>query len=111
MEIESDFWSKKKVLVTGHTGFKGSWLSLWLKQMGSDVIGISLDPPTRPSLYAQLNLSSHIVSLRCDIRNKDKLIKIYKNLSKVELLIRKAPGLYSVIGLRFFLNLKKIITS
>jgi CDP-glucose 4,6-dehydratase len=40
------FWANKKVLVTGHTGFKGSWLSLWLQQLGADVVGFSLPPPT-----------------------------------------------------------------
>ncbi len=43
------FWKDKKVLITGHTGFKGSWLSLWLQILGADVVGYALAPPRRPS--------------------------------------------------------------
>ena len=49
--IESEFWSGKRVFVTGHTGFKGSWLCLWLQQMGAIVKGYATEPPTSPSLY------------------------------------------------------------
>ena len=44
------FWSGKKIFITGHTGFKGAWLSLWLKKLGANVIGYSLDPTTKLSL-------------------------------------------------------------
>ena len=50
MAINMNFWKGKKVLVTGHTGFKGSWLSLWLQSLGAEVVGVSLDVPTTPSL-------------------------------------------------------------
>ena len=53
-----NFWKNKKVLITGHTGFKGSWLSLWLQHLGAEVIGVSLDPPTTPSLYKQAKIKS-----------------------------------------------------
>ena len=46
------FWSGKRVLVTGHTGFKGAWLSLWLEALGAEVTGFALAPPTTPSLFA-----------------------------------------------------------
>jgi len=49
--IKKDFWNGKKILVTGHTGFKGAWLSLWLSSLGARVTGYALDPPTTPSLY------------------------------------------------------------
>jgi CDP-glucose 4,6-dehydratase len=49
--INSDFWKGKKILITGHTGFKGSWLSIWLKLMGANVTGYSLFPNTKPSLF------------------------------------------------------------
>jgi CDP-glucose 4,6-dehydratase len=51
MEMNPEFWRKRKVLLTGHTGFKGSWLSLWLHSLGARVIGYSLPPPTQPSLF------------------------------------------------------------
>ncbi len=61
----------KTVLVTGHTGFKGSWLSFWLHQMGAKVIGYSLDAPTTPSHFELLNLD--IISVNGDIRDFDNL--------------------------------------
>ena len=63
----------KKVLVTGHTGFKGSWLALWLNSLGADVVGYSLDPKEEKSLYSMSNLSSDIVDCRGDIRDTKKL--------------------------------------
>jgi CDP-glucose 4,6-dehydratase len=49
--IDSEFWASRRVLVTGHTGFKGAWLSLWLQRLGAEVSGLAPAPPTRPSLY------------------------------------------------------------
>src|SRR5581483_310599 len=51
MRLDPDFWRGRSVLVTGHTGFKGSWLALWLSRLGARVSGLSLAPPTTPSLY------------------------------------------------------------
>ena len=62
-------YKNKSVVVTGHTGFKGSWLVAWLKQMGSSVIGISLDPPSIPSHYDASKLGEGIQDHRIDIRN------------------------------------------
>ena len=59
----------KTVLITGHTGFKGAWLTAWLKQLGAKVIGIALDPPTNPSHFAAAGLAEGISDLRIDIRN------------------------------------------
>jgi len=78
MLINSSFWYGKKVLITGHTGFKGSWLSLWLQELGANVVGISLDPPSNPSLYEQANVADGIVDIREDIRNLDKIKKLFK---------------------------------
>ena len=69
---------KKRVLITGHTGFKGSWLTLWLKLLGAKVIGISLGIPTKPSHYVELNLRKKIVDIKLDIRNLKRLQKIFK---------------------------------
>ncbi len=64
-------YKNKKVLVTGHTGFKGSWLVYWLDKMGADVIGYSLEAPTSPNHIGLLNI--HITSIIADIRDLDKL--------------------------------------
>jgi CDP-glucose 4,6-dehydratase len=63
-------FSNKSVLITGHTGFKGSWLTVWLKQLGAKVTGIALDPPTSPSHFEAANFSFGITDLRVDIRNR-----------------------------------------
>jgi CDP-glucose 4,6-dehydratase len=68
-------YKNKKVLVTGHTGFKGSWLSFWLNQMGANVVGYSLKAPTNPSHFEQLN--SDITSIIGDIRDEKKLEDIF----------------------------------
>ena len=54
--INSEFWKGRRVLLTGHTGFKGSWLALWLIEMGAQVTGVGLDPDTNPNLFDQLGL-------------------------------------------------------
>jgi CDP-glucose 4,6-dehydratase len=76
--IEESFWKGKKVLITGHTGFKGSWLSLWLQLLGADLVGLSLDPPTKPSLYEQANVAAGMLSLRADIRDFKKVNEIFQ---------------------------------
>lgn len=63
------FWNKRKVLVTGHTGFKGSWLSLWLQAMDADVVGFSLPPPTTPNLFTLANIADGMTSIIGDIRD------------------------------------------
>jgi CDP-glucose 4,6-dehydratase len=65
-------YKDKKVLITGNTGFKGSWMSAWLIYLGADVVGYSLDPPTDPSLYEQLGLKKDIRQYTADIRNYDE---------------------------------------
>ena len=80
---ETDFekiFKNKKVIITGHTGFKGSWLSLWLSMLGSKVIGISEDIPTSPSHFKILKIENMINSIICDISDLKKLKKIiYKH--------------------------------
>ena len=66
---QSAFWQGKRVLLTGHTGFKGSWLSLWLLELGSIVTGFSLPPETDPSLFTQLGLESRLDHRLGDIRD------------------------------------------
>ena len=67
------FWKEKKVLVTGHTGFKGSWLSKLLLTLGANVIGYSLEPPTTPNMFTILQLKDKIRHQLGDIRNYDSL--------------------------------------
>ena len=61
------FWNGRRVLLTGHTGFKGTWLALWLHQLGAEVVGLALDPPSAPSLFDQTGLSSLIDDRRVDL--------------------------------------------
>lgn len=65
----------KKIFLTGHTGFKGAWLTLWLKKLGAEVVGYSKDIPTNPSLFEVLNLGRNITDIRADIRDLDRLKK------------------------------------
>jgi len=67
------FYNGKRVLVTGHTGFKGAWLSLWLKKLGSEVWGVSLPPPTNPNLHEIIKSHAFGGEFDCDIRNLDRL--------------------------------------
>ena len=71
--VLNKFWKNKRVLLTGHTGFKGSWLSLWLNQMGAEVYGYSLEPDTTPSLFSQLELDQKIHHSIGDICNASNL--------------------------------------
>ncbi|MDG6773625.1 CDP-glucose 4,6-dehydratase [Thiomicrorhabdus sp. ZW0627] len=71
--VNKNFWSGKKVFLTGHTGFKGSWLSLWLSSMGAKVKGYSLAPPTTPSLFEEARVAEKIESEIGDIRDFEKL--------------------------------------
>lgn len=68
----------RRVLITGHTGFKGAWLTLWLLELGAEVIGIALDPPTQPNLFDAIDVGSNIADLRHDIRETDALEKIFR---------------------------------
>lgn len=65
------FWKDRKVFLTGHTGFKGAWLALWLQKVGADVTAFSLDPPTQPSLFEAAGIAQGIASIRGDIRDYD----------------------------------------
>jgi CDP-glucose 4,6-dehydratase len=71
--IQSAFWKDKRVLVTGHTGFKGSWLSLWLEGMGARVVGYALPPSTQPNHFELAGLQQQMVSVLADIRDTERL--------------------------------------
>jgi CDP-glucose 4,6-dehydratase len=74
-KVDASFWKGKKVFLTGHTGFKGSWLSLWLQSMGVLVKGFSLDVNTNPALFVEANVAEGMDSEIGDIRNIEQLTK------------------------------------
>lgn len=75
--MKSNFWQAKKVLITGHTGFKGSWLSLWLQRKGAHVIGYALPAPTRPSLFEVARVAEGMTSVTGDVRDPGSLKKVF----------------------------------
>ena len=77
--VLNSFWTGKRVLLTGHTGFKGSWLSLWLNKMGAEVFGYSLAPEDNPSLFEQLGLAGKVHHQEDDICDADAIAKYVKD--------------------------------
>ena len=76
MTVSSGFWRGKRVLITGHTGFKGGWLAIWLLRLGADVTGIALPPTTTPSLFELARVAQGIQSYICDIRDAEALAAV-----------------------------------
>lgn len=74
--VNGAFWLGRRVLLTGHTGFKGSWLSLWLQSMGADVTGYSLEPPTQPNLFEIAAVGEGMTSVIGDIRDLDSVLAV-----------------------------------
>ncbi|MBY0579325.1 MAG: CDP-glucose 4,6-dehydratase [Burkholderiales bacterium] len=72
-----DFWQGKKVLVTGHTGFKGSWLCLWLQSMGAEIVGYAMNPPTNPSLFEVAQVGKGMRSVIGDVRDLEHLQSVF----------------------------------
>ena len=72
-----EFWRERRVLITGHTGFKGSWLSLWLQSMNTRLFGYALAPPTKPSLFEIAGVSQGMTSIIGDIRDLTKLNSVF----------------------------------
>ena len=83
------FWQGKKVFLTGHTGFKGSWLSIWLQILGSDVTGYSLAPPTDPNMFDLVKVADSINDIRGDVRDLESLKKALTD-SQAEIVIHMA---------------------
>lgn len=80
MEIANTFWAGKRVFITGHTGFKGGWLSLWLTQLGAEVFGYALAPPTDPSFFAVCTVDRRITASTIgDVRDDDALRTAMRN--------------------------------
>ena len=87
--INGDFWSGKRVLVTGHTGFKGAWLCIWLRELGALVSGFSLKPTTSPALYDLAKLGETITSHMGDIRSEAAIRQVIRT-AEPEILIHMA---------------------
>ena len=80
MNLLEKSYSGKKVLITGHTGFKGTWLTTWLHALGADVYGISCDIPTSPSMFEVLKLEEKIHHYQMDIRDYDALSEVIREV-------------------------------
>ncbi len=78
LDIFHNFYKGKTVLVTGHTGFKGSWLSIWLNELGVKVVGYGLDPYTDKDNFVVTGLKDKIIDIRGDIREEGKLDEVFK---------------------------------
>ncbi|PGS98987.1 CDP-glucose 4,6-dehydratase [Bacillus anthracis] len=74
----SSFWNKKKVFITGHTGFKGSWLTLFLTSLGAEVVGFSSPPPSIPNLFEQGNVAKECITIHGNITDYDSLFHALK---------------------------------
>jgi len=72
-KLDRSFWRGRRAFVTGHTGFKGSWLCLWLESLGAEVTGYALDPPTKPSLFEQAAVAESVRSVYGDIRDFERM--------------------------------------
>lgn len=79
LAVNPGFWRGKRVLLTGHTGFKGSWLSIWLSGYGALVKGFALDAPTAPSLFKEAGVSRLVDSFIGDVRNFDTVLQVFKS--------------------------------
>lgn len=83
------FWKGKKVLITGHTGFKGSWLSLWLQLLHAELVGFSLPPATKPNLFTLARVADNMTSIIGDVRDFDSLRNVISTFSP-EIIIHMA---------------------
>jgi CDP-glucose 4,6-dehydratase len=79
--LKSSFWSGKNVLVTGHTGFKGAWLTFWLNEMGAKVHGIGLEPSTKPNAFSAMGIESLCTHHIQDIRDSEALKSLVKKIN------------------------------
>src|SRR5438105_15420680 len=74
--MNKEFWKARRVFLTGHTGFKGSWLALWFQALGVETSGFSLPPPTQPSLFELAHVANCMTSIVGDVRDFELLKKL-----------------------------------
>ena len=86
---DPQFWQGRRVLVTGHTGFKGSWLCLWLQTLGARVHGLALAPPTNPALFEQARIADGMVSTLADVRDAAAVLRTVRE-AQPEIIIHMA---------------------
>jgi CDP-glucose 4,6-dehydratase len=89
MVVDREFWNGRRVLVTGHTGFKGAWLCLWLQKLGARVAGFALEAPTSPSLFEIAKVAEGMQSQRGDVRDLDQLRSVVAEV-RPEIIIHMA---------------------
>lgn len=89
LAVDPEFWRGRRVLLTGHTGFKGSWLALWLESLGSEVVGLSMGVPTDPSLFEVARVGEGVNSIEADIRDADAVQRALAD-SRAEIVIHMA---------------------
>ena len=89
MGVTPEFWLHKRVLVTGHTGFKGSWLCLWLQSLGAEVHGLALEPETTPNFFEDAEVADRMGHNIVDIRNLAAVLEIV-NRVRPEIVIHMA---------------------
>jgi CDP-glucose 4,6-dehydratase len=77
LALNADFWRGRQVLITGHTGFKGSWLCLWLERLGAQVTGLSIEPPTDPCLFDVARVKTGMTDIRLDIRDPSAVLAAF----------------------------------
>ena len=87
--INASFWKGRRVFITGHTGFKGTWLCLWLHMLGAKVTGYALNPPTKPSLFELCRVDDLVSSVISDVRDSESLSKAMK-IANPEVVIHMA---------------------
>ena len=81
LALDTSFWSGRRVLLTGHTGFKGGWLALWLASIGAEVTGFSTAAPTSPSLFDLAGVGDDVQSIEGDVRDRDAVAAAYREAS------------------------------
>ena len=87
--MNKQFWSGRRVFITGHTGFKGSWLSLWLQNLGAEVTGYATNPPTEPNMFNVANVAQNMTSIIGDVRDLNSLKKAIE-IAQPEIIIHMA---------------------